>query len=34
MPPGWWVAAMAILGAIAGIALLGFWFVNNLSRLL
>jgi len=34
MPPGWWVAAMAILGAIAGIALLGFWFANNLSRLL
>ncbi len=34
MPPGWWVAAMAILGAIAGIALLGFWFVNNLTRLL
>ncbi len=34
IPPGWWVALMAIGIAIAGIALLGIWFANNFSRLL
>lgn len=34
IPPGWWVGAAALLAALAGIALLGLWFANNLTRLL
>ena len=34
VPPGWWVALMAIGIAITGIALLGVWFANNFARLL
>lgn len=34
MPPGWWIAVVAVAVAVGAIVFLGAWFAENLSRLI